>query len=1624
MARGYLGKISAIVSANTGDYVRKLDDSAKRTAAFARTIQNDLNRASRDASKSIDAILTPLQRFERAIQNAAGARLRFRGVDVAINNVRELSALVSRLEQQRDIDFAVRASGLRNITELKQTLQSISQDSYEIVARVGLQGLREARAQLDTLPEDTTVTVRQRVQKSAEYDAAIAAYERLGGEKRVQALISVVGADQLERAVTAERQLVSVAEQLANPAAAATKQYQALSAELQIAFGPALERAQKGVFGLRDAIEQGGTVSERRFDGVRQRVEQTTQAIERLTEAQRLANTGATGQELAFRAPRVQEELIASGGVAGRVASLPAAAREDPSIRNRIEELARLRQEIARYQASVERRQLLGLDTRGAEQALDRVIAKSKELRESFGPGEQVETDSLIAREQAQKRLSEQLAADTDRRVKAETDALIAREQAQKRLAEQLAAAAERTAKAETDALIAREQSQKRLAEQLAAAAEQAAKAETDALIAREQAQKRLSEQLAADTDRRVKAETDALISREQAQKRLSEQLAADTDRRVSVETDALIAREQAQKRLAEQLAASAEQAARAETDALIAREQAQKRLSEQLAADTDRRVKAETDALIAREQAQKRLAEQLAAAAEQASRAETDALIAREQAQKRLSEQLAADTDRRVRIETDALIAREQAQKRLAEQLAASAEQAARAETDALIAREQRALRLEQQLATDAARRQQQEIDSLIAREQAALRLAEILDDQNPASRVERSRTAEETARRRREEELTAAAGSRTDVGQNRARNRILQNLGGEIDVVRRRLRELPDIGATLGPGVDNLNNRFRLLARQGVAFTAEQARELQRQIAAVTAALNTRASLGQQFLGQFGGEGIAGLGLGVDQQSLRAAGGQIEFVQQRLSRLAAEARGPTLQALENFRQVAQRLFDAGTIDTESGRAELAALRRELAATLSAAGGGSQGRILGDLNRSGDIARGGIDRFSLGLQQAAFAVDDFFSVTGGFEQRIRAIGNNLTQLGFIVGGTSGLFVALGVSVGAQAIAGIVRFINSGQAAEDQTKALNDALERQKSLADQLAQSFSNLADAITTRGFSSAAKEARQLTRDLESLIKVQRDAREERLVSANPRGREIDGQINSLNRRLRDVTDAGQAAALRDQIGGLQDERRRLRQELPNRPTPTRTEVANSIGFRGFQSTASLLQGVVLDTIGTIASFGVNQIVNSGQTTPRIGADAARAAGAIDPNNTAAIRAAIDARIQQINPIASQDIGLVSTFDGNNRNILAAREERARLEELRARFNDSAFDDALRGYIESVNTAARDFEAAQNEVTQSIESGVPGARELGVIIDTLSQQIDNANNAIQSAIDEFNANPTAQGAAERRDAILARQQDVIDRTRAQRSAVEAESDRLRRERTLNPSRQIEAVIGRTQDAIDRIGSAAGFQQARLRDLQFQRETVQQQLRAAPADPVLIRTEQDLNNAIRSLEAEVTALDETMNGFEAREARRLLGDPERGRQLAMTPGERAAEETQQGINDIIARFGEIAAETTGLVDVRARDEAINRFLGDRIRQEAPLIAGFSDEVANALLQGPSRAALQASDASTLQGQQELNRLLRGEDPARDVNLVELQKQTQALNELVQIGRAGPQVAQ
>ena len=69
--------------------------------------------------------------------------------------------------------------------------------------------------------------------------------------------------------------------------------------------------------------------------------------------------------------------------------------------------------------------------------------------------------------------------------------------------------------------------------------------------------------------------------------------------------------------------------------------------------------------------------------------------------------------------------------------------------------------------------------------------------------------------------------------------------------------------------------------------------------------------------------------------------------------------------------------------------------------------------------------------------------------------------------------------------------------------------------------------------------------------------------------------------------------------------------------------------------------------------------------------------------------------------------------------------------------------------------------------------------------------------------------------------------------------------------------------------------------------------------------------------------------------------------------------------------------------------------------------------QVAPMLMGFRDERMNALLQGPSRAALNAADTNTMEGQRELNRLLRGDDPNKDANLIELQKQSELLQGVI-----------
>jgi hypothetical protein len=86
------------------------------------------------------------------------------------------------------------------------------------------------------------------------------------------------------------------------------------------------------------------------------------------------------------------------------------------------------------------------------------------------------------------------------------------------------------------------------------------------------------------------------------------------------------------------------------------------------------------------------------------------------------------------------------------------------------------------------------------------------------------------------------------------------------------------------------------------------------------------------------------------------------------------------------------------------------------------------------------------------------------------------------------------------------------------------------------------------------------------------------------------------------------------------------------------------------------------------------------------------------------------------------------------------------------------------------------------------------------------------------------------------------------------------------------------------------------------------------------------------------------------------------------------------------------------------------------RDALLNSFVKNRAMEIAPALAELAREREQAITPAYS-PALMASDASTAEGQKELNRLLRGEDSSKDKNLDELKKQSELLSEMLEVAK-------
>jgi hypothetical protein len=363
-----------------------------------------------------------------------------------------------------------------------------------------------------------------------------------------------------------------------------------------------------------------------------------------------------------------------------------------------------------------------------------------------------------------------------------------------------------------------------------------------------------------------------------------------------------------------------------------------------------------------------------------------------------------------------------------------------------------------------------------------------------------------------------------------------------------------------------------------------------------------------------------------------------------------------------------------------------------------------------------------------------------------------------------------------------------------------------------------------------------------------------------------------------------------------------------------------------------------------------------------------------------------------------------------------------------------------------ALTAAKERGDDAAREAATADLEAAQAVSDLAAAAAEAAVALEAafsrirktaeniVSQSEGLANDA-QRRLDE--QDPTAPGATDRaelrRDRDAAEQQLIQDRRRQQE--LQNQLDRQRAEAAATP--EIAAIDARLEQLrSDRENAAeaarlggpaedprvAEARQNEIAALEAQREEA---IRGQVAGTQALIDEE--NQLVAARRRAVEAI-QRQRDFEAEVARRAdpEGDPIRGLDLLEGEGGRAARELRQelaNINAAVEAQQERILEGVGgrpdlardeLDDLRRQREAAEeQAREDAFRRAAPGIFALGDAVQNAILQGPSRAALQATDVSTVEGASELNRLLRGDDAARDQDLVGLQREANRLLQLI-----------
>ena len=1738
MANGYLGKISAIVSANTADFDGKLSKSAKEVSSFARSVQSNLTSASRQAARSLEGIYTPLQKFERSLQAAATMKLSFKGFPGMIKDLDSLQSRLNSALSKRQVDIVLKTTGMSSVSALRDAISGLKSKDIELIARVGgIDKLKElggkieadveidaARKKLADLTADAeaakakvtaigsgAVTVKvnaesvdslrakleatqaaagklmggeymgqkslnkaisgvsgELVKVEAELARAAAAKKTLetmasgprskpeelsrandrvssltgqqdiltkrlaelekhrddvrqvmreikqaeagggaaasGGDiaaakkeeaaairavslatkdlqKQLSAkfgvdiditsltaliekantaggvinnlgeLIENLGKSDFDAAADSMRKLQSASSQIFEPLTASVKKLSGLAVEFQAPFHDALKGTQADVERLKvaiDAVGEDGPSPELLtfFAEVQAKSNGATKAIDRLAEVSDRLGQLKTGREFVFQQPGLNEAINNSAAIGNSAAALPAETlRANPSVSQSLIDDRKLANEAAvayaKYLNAVEQ----GVSTEAAQSGIDAVVKKWREAQGIIQAEIKVHVDSAEAQkkldnlaERAQTRsftLGNAAPQQRDLGLFG-TPATRGAEEALGR-ARQLSAEFEKLPDAAKRSISGLAQIAGRLSNDL-----QSGKADASAL-----------NQVLDRLETSVRSLSAAEQQREAAAQARQRTLAAEI-----AQNDRLITQER-------------ELAAARQADIAASRQQESASLD------------AAEQALIGpRRPSERPLNEVYGGLGQQAQdfRGAVDSTFGLPQFDE------FRDQARRAGAEIQSIRSEIQRLSTLDPQRDAAEYADAWARIPTRVRAVSDMMAAGTRLAQAAAGGTPPEPPEIIDRNQDRLGAFSPMD--RNAGNIG-ARTS------------LGGQGERTDISdmgrmsslEDRRRQLARQAVGEDIEAPRRQLASLASGITSLKSQVDGLPDGIRTRFVPAIREAEAEFIRLSAAPAALPGEIEaarqrmvhltqdvSRASAAMKFASSFGGEGVTGIRLGLDQRALQGEVAALTSLQGALGRTQAAARGPAVAAFNALRNAIAAAMAAGTRDEPATRERIDRLRAAAVNATSRAGGGSVNRIRRDMQRAGDVGRGGFDNLSLAANQAAFAIDDFMSSTGGIDQKLRAVSNNVTQLAFVLGGTTGLFIGLGAVLAGQVAVGFIKFANNGRSAEDQTKALNDALARQKGLVEELAQAFKSLGDSISQGTRSAGADKGLGFGKQLSDIRNKQRELRENRIADLDPdiqRGR---ADRNKLTKQLESETDPGRRVAIQKNIQELDAADKRAKAVAGNKPVElggaefgtqglsgilerTRRFLGSSVATRpigaGPISTPNDLRRVLFDevlrNIPNRNGPGGRELTQQ-EREARASAMANRAG-----DDMASQRDAIERMIAGLRPASEESFLGVQTAPAATASETIARLQ-SLLEQLEAPFQ-RAIDQLAIKVATASEDAARSIRDSQEDVAQAIGRGVPGAAEFQRQLDSLASELSDADAKLARAVEMSTEieDPT------KREAVVKEAEKQVADVRIKQAETEAKAREVRLGRSTGGERltsAISAMDGNERFKNERAGSVASARATADAEMQARRVNDRQsaavadrrqQLQDARAE---MRKVQDAGGDTTAAEATVKKAEADLRAAEAAsraagnnlelaqaasEATAALLDAAAGIEAALTRirkvGDSALQRSEQGADAAQRAFEENPQRAGGR---EARDAAERRLINDR----------------------------------------------------------------------------------